>query len=160
MRNTSSKLNFLEKGITLGRELAQCNVKVLVAEAGAAKLYALDGGAAPIARSLLGIWANDGAIGLAVLAEPIRRAPARGVAVGEAILGGWADRIGLEGAVLFDGLIDRGLGERGGDYAIALGALVVDLRRLDAGDEEIVGERGGRLLGGGRGSGRHVRWWA
>jgi hypothetical protein len=50
--------------------------------------------------------------------------------------------------------------ERGGDYAIVLGALVVNLRGFDSGDEEVVGKRGGRLLGGGRGSGRHVRWGA
>jgi hypothetical protein len=93
LRNTSSKLYFLEKGIPLGSELAQCNVEFLVAEARAAKLQALDGGAATIACSLLGIGANadDCTIGLAVFAESVRRPPSSGVGIGQAVLGGWAD---------------------------------------------------------------------
>jgi hypothetical protein len=86
--NTSSELYLLEKSIPFGSEFAQCNVEFLIAEAGAAKLQTFDGSAAPIACSLFGIWANANncAIGLAVLAESVRRPPSIGVAIGQTIL--------------------------------------------------------------------------
>lgn len=155
MRNTSSKLNLLEKVVPLGREFAQGVLKVLFAEPGAAKqLDAFDGGAAAITGCVFCVWANDRADRRTVLAHATRPPPVA-VTVGQALLRRRPDRVRLKGAVLLDGLVDGRGGQRGSAEvdAIWLGTLVVHLRRLDARDKEIVGERGGGAIG--RGSGSH-----
>jgi hypothetical protein len=105
------------------------------------------------------VCANDGADRGAVLAQASGTPPAAVAAIGQAFLRRRADRVGLEGAVFLNSLVDGRGGERGSHDtdAVWLCALIIDLRRLNARDEEVVGERGRRGVGGG--SGCHGGRW-
>jgi hypothetical protein len=138
------ELDLLEECVSLKGKLAQGVFKIDIVEAAGGQGHAPDGVcAAAIAGRLLAVEASDGADRLAVLAEALSGALA---CSGQAVLRGWAAGVCLEGAVLFNGLV----GERG-DGAGGLQALIVDLGALDARDEEIVGQRRRRGIGGGDG---------
>lgn len=141
LRNSGGELYFFQKAVSLGGEFAQRMLEIGIAEPRAAHLKALDRGAAPVAGRLLRIRTDDGADRVTVLKAQAGRLSLRTIAIGQAFRRLGTHAISFESAILLDGLADvHRRGRERGSNAILLVTFVVDLGRLNARYEEVVGE--------------------